>query len=123
MTQSSPIRCGWCGERFPVPGGPGRPPKYCRRSHRQRAYEARRVAQARGLASDEILVSTETWFGLRDAIYVAETAATDAELDLADARNQDDLIAIVSNLRRAIAAVVGAVGEPRAVGAGIDASQ
>lgn len=68
-------------------------------------------------------MSTEIWFELRDAIYVAETAAADAEFDLADAGDRHELIAIVSSLRDAIAGVVDAVGEPRATGISVDASQ
>lgn len=33
--------CEWCGETFTVPVRRGVPPRYCRASHRQRAYEAR----------------------------------------------------------------------------------
>lgn len=39
----SELVCKWCGETFTVPSGPGPTPKYCRPSHRQRAYEARRA--------------------------------------------------------------------------------
>lgn len=116
MTKSDVARCTWCGERFAVPGGPGRRAKYCRRSHRQRAYEARQLADARGLAPDEILVSADAWYELRDAVYVAETAASDAEVDVRESGSRDEVVAIVESLRRAIAGVVGALGEPRAVG-------
>lgn len=119
MTKSSMARCVWCGERFAIAGGPGRRPKYCRRSHRQRAYEARQVAVDRGLADGEVLVSTDTWHRLRDAIYVAETAATDAGVDLLEANSPDELLAIVASLRDAIDGVVEAAGEPLAV-AGTD---
>lgn len=74
------------------------------------------MADARGLASDEMLMSTASWYELRDAIYVAEAAAADAEVDLIDAGDRDELVAIVRDLRHAIAGVVDAVGEPRAVG-------
>ena len=115
MTQLRRERCAWCGERFEVPAGPGRRPKYCRRSHRQRAYEARQVAVDRGLAAGEVLVSIETWHRLRDAIYVAETTAADAVQDLMDAHTSDDLVSIVAGWRSAIDGVVEAAGEPIAV--------
>lgn len=115
MTKSSTARCLWCGERFAIAGGPGRRPKYCRRSHRQRAYEARQVAVDRGLADGEVLVSIDTWQRLRDAIYVAETAAADAAADLLDADSKDELASIISDLRAAIDGVVQAAGEPLAV--------
>lgn len=108
-------RCAWCGERFAVTAGPGRRPKYCRRSHRQRAYEARQVAVDRGLAAGEVLVSTEMWHRMRDAIYVAETAAADAVDDVHEATTHGELVSIISSLRDAIGGVVGAAGEPIAV--------
>ena len=115
MTKSKVARCSWCGERFAVPGGPGRRPKYCKRSHRQRAYEARQVAVDRGLAEGEVLVSTETWNRLRDAIYVAETTAADAASDVVEANTQGELLSIITSLRDAISGVVDEVGEPIAV--------
>ncbi len=39
--------CAFCGEPIEVPPGPGRRPRYCRPSHRQRAYEERRLNRAR----------------------------------------------------------------------------
>lgn len=62
--------------------GPGRPPKYCRTSHRQRAYEARRIADARGLGPDEVLIARRTWERLRDALYRLEAAAEDVAMDV-----------------------------------------
>jgi hypothetical protein len=47
---------------------PGRPRKYCRRSHRQRAYEARRLAETRRLGPDEVLVGRHAWDALRRAL-------------------------------------------------------
>jgi hypothetical protein len=98
-----------------VSGGPGRQPKYCRRSHRQRAYEARQVAVERGLGDGEVLVAIETWHRLRDAIYIAETIATDAAEDLLEANAEDELVSIIRSLRETIGGVVDAFGEPIAV--------
>jgi hypothetical protein len=39
------LRCAWCHQPFSVPARPGPAPSYCRRSHRQRAFEARRLAE------------------------------------------------------------------------------
>lgn len=36
--------CEWCGDPFDHQFGPGPKPRFCRPSHRQRAYEAKRVA-------------------------------------------------------------------------------
>lgn len=39
------LTCRWCGEAFTSAHRPGPLPRYCRASHRQRAYEARRRAR------------------------------------------------------------------------------
>ncbi len=61
-------RCNWCGVGIVQSPSPGRPRKYCRRSHRQRAYEARRYAQIRKLDPDEVILSRESWETLRRAL-------------------------------------------------------
>ena len=76
----------------------------------------------RGLAEDELLFSVYVWQQLRDAVYVAEAAAGDALGDLTDAVDRDDLVSIIASLRDAIAQVVDAVGEPKAVGQANDPS-
>jgi len=35
------LTCAWCGELFERRGTRGPAPLYCRKSHRQRAYEVR----------------------------------------------------------------------------------
>ena len=69
-----------------MPAGPGRPRRYCRPSHRQRAYEARREATRRGLGPDEVLLSRRSWETLRDALYRLETATEDVAGDLVAGR-------------------------------------
>ena len=56
-------RCGWCGD--PIEG---RRRVYCRPSHRQRHYEARRRARGRRLGPDEELHSATAIRHVRDAI-------------------------------------------------------
>ena len=79
-------RCEWCGVDLPKVAGPGRPRRYCRASHRQRAYEARLVAERRGIGSDEVLVARRSWDALRDALYRLQAAAEDVALDLTHGR-------------------------------------
>ncbi len=62
--------------------GPGRPRRYCRRSHRQRAFEARRLGRRMGLSSGEAVVNGDALEHLRDSIYVLEAALDDVEADL-----------------------------------------
>ncbi|WP_043176271.1 hypothetical protein [Streptomyces sp. NRRL B-24484] len=40
------LKCDWCGWPFTPPKATGRMPRYCRRSCRQRAYEARQTQEA-----------------------------------------------------------------------------
>jgi hypothetical protein len=37
------LRCEWCGREFEAPHVKGPKPKFCRRSHRQRAHEERQT--------------------------------------------------------------------------------
>ena len=78
-------RCPWCAAQLPESSGPGRPRLFCKRSHRQRHYEARRLAVAQGLAPDEVLISRQQFDEWRDRIYLLEAAVEDAEQDLGDA--------------------------------------
>ena len=70
--------------------GPGRPRRYCRVSHRQRHYEARREAVLRDLNPGEVLYRSDDIRSLRDAIYVVKTALQDARMDLADAATLEE---------------------------------
>ena len=78
-------RCAWCGERMARSSGPGRPRRYCRPSHRQRHFEARREATLRDLDPGDVLYRLDEVGRLRDAIYVLEAALGDARMDLAEA--------------------------------------
>ena len=44
MAEQREAVCVWCGATFVAPSLRGPLPKFCRRSHRQRAYEAKRLA-------------------------------------------------------------------------------
>ena len=76
-------RCRWCARRFPVREGPGRPREFCRRSCRQRDYEARQRAIDVGLSDRELIVARRTIDDLRDQLYILECAIEDVERDLA----------------------------------------
>ena len=75
-------RCRWCGETFAIRPGSGRPRKYCKRSHRQRHYEAKRLADNRGLEPDELLIGAFKIDDLRDRFFAFEAACEDVETDL-----------------------------------------
>ena len=117
MTQRTQIkRCKWCGAEFAIGGRTGRPPKYCRRSHRQRHYEAKRLGSGRGLASKEVLLAVGDYERLRDAVYVLESALEDITIDLQGAPTRADYAAAVTHLRLAAREVISETPEPSAIG-------
>jgi hypothetical protein len=78
-------RCRWCGRRFERGGGPGRPRTFCRRSCRQRDYEARARAKELGLGDAELVVARQRLDELHDGIAMLEAAIEDVERDVAEA--------------------------------------
>jgi hypothetical protein len=83
-------RCRWCGRGFEPTPGPGRPRQFCRRSCRQRDYEARRRAAERGLDEDELIVTRAELNELRDRLYVLGETVKDVEADLTDDEADDE---------------------------------
>ena len=77
-------RCRWCGRAFEVAGGPGRPREFCRRSCRQREYEANRRSKELGLGETELVMARSELDKLRDALYVLEAAVEDVDQDLVE---------------------------------------
>lgn len=118
MTISTkPGRCEWCGGEFAISPGPGRPLRYCRRSHRQRAYEARRLAGERGISPDEVLISRRTWEHLRDALYRLEAASEDVAMDLLRGRpTKAEYVEALAHLSAAVRDLQDVAVEPIAVG-------
>ena len=109
--------CAWCGGAFKAAGGPGRPQRYCRTSHRQRAYEARREAKRRDLGPDEVLISRRNWEHLRDALYRLEAAAEDVAIDLGAGRaTKQDYVQALGHLSAAVRDLQDIAVEPTALG-------
>lgn len=98
-------QCDWCGRPFEWEGV-GRPPKYCRRSHRQRHYEARKEADRLGIGG--VLVSDVAWQQLRDAAYRLEAGVVDARADL----DENDATGAAEGLLEAAKALLDALPEP-----------
>lgn len=109
-------RCRWCGVAFKNAGGPGRPREFCKRSHRQRLYEAERAATKLGLGGDDVLVSKRELDALRDRIYVLEAAVEDVRADLTESHDLQDYADAYVHLLEGALNVVGARIEPRAIG-------
>ena len=61
-------------------------------------------------------MSRDTWIGLRDAIYIAEAAARDAQMDLASAASIEEAARIAERLIGVIDGLAATSIEPRAVG-------
>jgi hypothetical protein len=98
-----------------VGAGPGRPRVYCRVSHRQRAYEARKLASAHRLGEDDVLLSRASFQELKDVVFAIEAALQDVDRDLASAESPSDYREALWHLYHAAADVRTASLEPRAV--------
>jgi hypothetical protein len=90
VTLAEPIRCRWCGRGFEPTAGPGRPRQYCKRSCRQRDYEARRRGAERGLDEDELIITRAELNELRDRLFVLSETVKDVEADLTDDAADDE---------------------------------
>ena len=112
--QGPETRCEWCGRRFAAPSGPGRPRRYCKRSCRQRDYEARRRAAELGLSEQELVVTRQELSRLDDMIYVLACAVEDVDKDLAGEHEADDVARALAWLMEAARplAAVSALGRP-----------
>ena len=83
-------RCRWCARPLTVKSGPGRPKEFCRRSCRQRDYEARQRSAEVGLSDDELVMTRAALDGLRDRLYVLEAAVEDVDRDLTGTPTKSD---------------------------------
>lgn len=87
MTQiEQQARCEYCRRALPARDGPGRPARYCQRSHRQRAYEARRRAALSDLPPGDVVVAVAELDRLHDRLYALEAALDDATADIGSLR-------------------------------------
>lgn len=101
-------RCAHCRRPLPAWTGRGRPPAYCRRSHRQRAYEARRRAAALALPEGQLVVAAADLARLHDRLYALEAALDDVAADLAESSSG-------AAYRRALEHLAAAAGDLRGV--------
>lgn len=106
--------CGWCGRPLAVPPGPGRPRLYCRRSCRQRDFEARKRARELGLAESDLIVARKAIDALDDLVFVLRCAITDVEADLALDSSADQLRRCIDWLLESARPLLGASQRLRA---------
>lgn len=62
----------------------GRPALYCRRSCRQRAFEARRRGQDLGVSDDELVIARNELDDVNDRLFEISLAAKDAQMQYDD---------------------------------------
>ena len=100
--------CAWCGARLPQKAGAGRPRRYCRRSCRQRDFEARKRARELGLAESDLIVARKAVEGLDDILFVLACAISDVEGDIAIDASPEQLRRSLDWLLEAARPLVGA---------------
>ena len=106
--------CAWCGGSIVSTVGRGRPRRFCRSSHRQRAYEARLAAANRDLSPNEVLISRHGWEAMRSALSKLRNVTAELAGDLAAGRAPSSgYVQSVATLSAAIAELQEA-SEPRA---------
>ena len=75
------VACRWC--RRPIDqSGVGRPRVFCKRSCRQREFEARAKAARHGLDETDLIVARSELEQLRDELYVLQCAVEDVDRDI-----------------------------------------
>lgn len=92
------VVCGWCRRPVAPTEGRGRPRRFCKRSCRQRDFEARQRAARHGVDENELIVARRDVDRLHDEIFVLSCAVSDAEADLVDAESIADWRLIVTSL-------------------------
>jgi hypothetical protein len=95
-------RCRWCGRRFEVEKGPGRPREFCRQACRQRDYEARRGGRQLVTDGDVLVLPRRAVHDLQDRLWLVEAAVDDA-------RTAVDERASAGACRRVLAELVAAL--------------
>lgn len=113
MTKSTDTpRCGWCHRPLPQFPGPGRPRRFCGAAHRQRAYEARRRADALSVPAGQVIVSEDDLRRVHDLLYRLESAIEDVEGDLGDRPGAQAYREAFEHLYDSAKDLVGVVVEP-----------
>lgn len=116
MTKSVQRMCRWCGVTFRPDPGSGRPREFCRRSHRQRHYEAQRAAARLGLRPGDVLIAEADLEALRDAQFRLHAALEDVREDLARSPTLEEYAEAYVHLLEPALGVASLRMEPRAIG-------
>ncbi|BDD82617.1 hypothetical protein TPB0596_23800 [Tsukamurella pulmonis] len=81
-----------------VTEGPGRTRKYCRRSCRQRAYEARTALAGTSLPPDSVVLTAEEAESVGERMFEVRCAAEDVRTAIAEGADTDELAALAEHL-------------------------
>ena len=92
------VVCGWCRRPVTPTEGRGRPRRFCKRSCRQRDFEARQRSARHGVDEKELIIARRDFDRLHDEIFVLACAVADAQADLRDAESTADLRLIIASL-------------------------
>jgi hypothetical protein len=101
-----PERCRWCGRPMPEAAATGRPRQFCRRSCRQRDFEARERARRHGLDETDVIIAREALETLRDQLYVVRCAVDDVRRDLAGSPTKSEYATAVDWLLKSLEPVL-----------------
>ena len=105
-------RCGWCHRPIAAKPGPGRKRRFCCRSHRQRAYEARLRSDSLGVPAGQVVVAEADLARLHDRLYRLEAALEDVDADLARNAGPKAYREAFEHLCDPVRDLVGTVVEP-----------
>lgn len=97
-------RCAHCGRAFAGNAGPGRPAKYCRRSCRQRAFEARRHIGDQAWVEERLVRLAEQLAEYEDAVDRVREVIGELRVDLEDGHSTG-LAVVIERLDAAIGPV------------------
>ena len=106
--------CAWCGGELPHNPGRGRRRRYCRASHRQRAYEARAAAQRHHLGPDDVIISRSGWEAMRTAVVRLREVSSQAAAELAAGRDPSGAVAASVGALSAAVATLQEASDPKA---------
>ncbi len=95
--------CRWCRRIIAQPAR-GRPREFCKRSCRQRDFEARTQAASHGLDEQQLIITRSELDELRDRIYVLTCAVEDIDNDLGTEWSTATIVEVRDSLGWLIAA-------------------
>lgn len=84
MSPVGSAECEYCGRAYEADGGVGRPRKYCRRSCRQRAFEARRHLGDVDWSDRRIIAVSARLASMEDHLDRIAEVVADLRLDVED---------------------------------------